>query len=145
MRSMTSAADRRAALGTLIRDGRRARRLSMKKAAEQAEISRTTWWGVERGEAASELTYLAVEAFLGFEQGSFETYLNTGEQPARKPQETPEAAEVTEAEEAAELIELIKMRGWFKDNPAKEAFIIEELEAAIRRASDAPNPGKRAL
>jgi hypothetical protein len=66
-------------LAARVVDRRLRLNLSIKRAAERAEISLGTWKRVERGEAVRHLTYDKVEVALGWTVGSCRKIMDGGE------------------------------------------------------------------
>lgn len=63
-------------LGEFIRETREGLGLTMRKAAQSAEISRTTWAQIEAGEPGRGLSYAAIEATLSLPRGTCRSILD---------------------------------------------------------------------
>lgn len=99
--------DRRARLGSLIRQRRLELRLSEREAVKLAAIARNTWSGAEKGRTrTAEHNWPGIEQALRWAPGSIEAILAGGEPTIEESQRPP--SRVPTGDELADEIERIR-------------------------------------
>lgn len=103
---VTTREQRLVELGKLARTRRVTLQLTQDQIGARAGVDRRTVARVEQGKPLRGLSYSGIESALGYEEGSFDTLVDTGDEPKLRPGTEPRP--LTSIEKAQAAIALMK-------------------------------------